>query len=65
MLYILSSDNKNKAYSLLLLIPIIGPIIAYVLMESGDKYVATMAGWVFIGQILSYVILEVLLLSIH
>ncbi|MEM3883372.1 MAG: hypothetical protein QXT94_00350 [Methanothrix sp.] len=65
MLYIVSSDNKDKAYSLLFLIPVLGPIIAYVLTESRDRYIATMAGWVFIGQILGYVILDVLLLSIH
>lgn len=65
VLYILSSNNKNKAYSLLYLIPGIGPIVAYVLTESRDKYVSTMAGWVFVGQILSYVILVVLLHLIH
>ena len=65
MLYIVSSNNKDKAYSLLFLIPVIGPMIAYVLTESRNRYIATMAGWVFIGQILSYVILDVLLLSTH
>ncbi|MCL5680269.1 MAG: hypothetical protein M1465_02940 [Candidatus Marsarchaeota archaeon] len=60
MLYVLSSDNKNKAYSLLFLIPVIGPIISYVLTEQKDKYISTMAGWVFLGQILSYVILDLM-----
>ncbi len=59
MLYVLSSDNKNKAFALLFLIPIIGPIIAYVLTEQKDKYISSMAGWVFIGQILSYILLDV------
>ena len=61
MLYVLSSDNKNKAYTLLFLIPTIGPIIAYVLTEQNDKYISSMAGWVFIGQILSYILLDVLI----
>ncbi len=60
MLYILSSDNKNKAYSLLFLIPVIGPIISYVLMEQKDKYISTMAGWVFLGQVIGYIILNLL-----
>jgi hypothetical protein len=64
MLYVLSSDNKNKAYSLLFLIPTIGPVVAYVLTESKDKYVSSMAGWVFVGQILSYIVLDILL-SLH
>ncbi len=61
VLYVLSSDNKNKAYSLLFLIPIIGPIIAYVLMEQKDRYISSMAGWVFLGQILGYIILDALI----
>lgn len=62
LLYILSSNNKNKAYALLYLIPILGPIIAYVLTESKDKYISTMASWVFAGQILSGVIYAVFIL---
>ncbi|EET90390.1 MAG: hypothetical protein LVQ97_03385 [Candidatus Micrarchaeales archaeon] len=61
MLYVLSSGNKNKAYSLLFLIPIIGPIIAYVLTEQKDRYISSMAGWVFLGQILGYIILDALI----
>lgn len=63
MLWILSSDNKNKAYALLYLIPFIGPIIAYVLMGKKDKYVSTMAEWVFVGQILGYVVWYLLFIS--
>ena len=61
VLYVLSSDNKNKEYTLLFLIPTIGPIIAYVLTEQKDKYISSMAGWVFVGQILGYIILDLLL----
>lgn len=64
MVWILSSNNKNKAYSLLYIVPIIGPIIAYVFMESKDKYISTMAEWVFVGQVLSYIILVVLSIAI-
>lgn len=62
VLYILSSDNRNKAYSLLFLIPVIGPIIAYVFTEHSDKHLSTMAGWVFLGQIISLFVLEALYL---
>ncbi|ASI13623.1 multipass membrane protein [Candidatus Mancarchaeum acidiphilum] len=61
ILWVLSSTNKNKAYSLLYLIPVIGPIISYVLTESKDEYLSSMAGWVFLGQILGGIILEVLI----
>ncbi len=61
MIYVVSSDNEDKAYSLLFLIPIIGPIISYVLTESKDKYTSTLAEWVFVGQIISYILLDVLL----
>ena len=64
MLYVLSSDNENKIYSLLFLIPIIGPIISYVLTENKDRYISTLSGWVFAGQIISYILLDILLLII-
>jgi hypothetical protein len=61
MLYVISSDNEDKAFSLLFLIPIIGPIISYVLAEGKDKYLSTLSGWVFIGQIISYFLMKILL----
>ncbi len=61
MLYVISSDNEDKVYSLLFLIPIIGPIISYVLAEGKDKYLSTLSGWVFIGQIISYFLMKILL----
>jgi len=60
MLYVLSSNNKDKAYTLLFLIPILGPIIAYVLTSSKDKYISTMAEWFFVGQ-LTWIIIAVLI----
>ncbi len=60
MLWILSSTNRNKAYSLLFPIPIIGPIISYVLMESKDRYISSMSGWIFVGQVLSAIIFELI-----
>lgn len=56
VLHTLTLKNENKAYSLLLLIPFIGPIITYVLMSSKDRYLSTLAEWVFVGQILGAVI---------
>ena len=64
MLYVISSDNKNKAYSLLFIIPVIGAIVAYVLTSSKDKYVSTMAEWVFIGQLIAQFLWFVLIASI-
>ncbi|MGC8694732.1 MAG: hypothetical protein ACP5RI_03910 [Candidatus Micrarchaeia archaeon] len=64
MLYVLSSDNENKAYSLLFLLPIIGPIISYVITENKDRYVSTLSGWVFVGQIISYILIDILFLII-
>ncbi len=62
IVYVLSSDSKNKAYSLLFLIPIVGPIITHVLMIQKDRYLSSMAEWIFIGQIAGYIILKVLLI---
>lgn len=62
MLYVLSSDNENKGYSLLFLIPILGPIISYVLTEGKDKYISTLSGWVFVGQIISYILLDIVII---
>ncbi len=56
MLYVLSSRRNNKEYSLFFLIPVIGPLIAYVMMESKDTYLASMAEWVFIGEIIDTII---------
>ena len=64
MLYVLSSINDNKAYSLLFLIPFMGPIVAYVLTSTKDEYISSMAGWIFLGQILSSIILEILIVSL-
>jgi len=63
-LYVLSSSNDNKAYSLLFLIPGIGPIVAYVLTSKKDAYISSMASWVFLGQILSYIILWILIVAL-
>jgi len=47
---------------LLFLIPVIEPIIAYVFTEHSDKYLSTMAGWVFLGQIINLFVLKALYL---
>ncbi len=50
-------NARNRWFTLLFLVPILGPIIAYIITSSNDRYVSSMAEWFFLGTILYIAVL--------
>lgn len=55
--YAFHRNARHRWYTLLFLVPILGPLLAYVFTSSSDRYISSMAEWFFAGYVVMVLVL--------